>query len=265
MLADEIRAQEANIRERLFVGFADLDALLLRLEETEQGRIAATDEQVWTLLLACCFAQSSEGPSSLASALTGDKTLVSRKIWFEVLPRSPRSREGATHLDLALGDLSRRSDTASGIELAPDGGNVVFCEFKWRSDISYSVSYDDHRNQLARVIDNAISIRSASGDLPRRAHVALVSPTIFLERRPRSRLYGYKFDEYSASMDALKSDLESSSLQEVKNDRSIEERLRSLQLHWRGYEQLIDAAPPSQLRTRTLALLESYGMSGKAG
>ena len=81
--------------------------------------------------------------------------------------------------------------TDGGIQAAQGASWVCFCEMKWYSDISGKVTHDIHRNQLARVIENAIAFASAPLD---RAHVALVTPASF--RASRSRLYGYKFEEY---------------------------------------------------------------------
>jgi len=59
------------------------------------------------------------------------------------------------------------------------------------SDISISVTYDIHRNQLARVIENALCFQG-SGKYAEKIHVTLVTPSIFRNAPLKSRLYQYK-------------------------------------------------------------------------
>lgn len=93
--------------------------MINKIEEQEQNQTSEfADEQVWTFLLACGYAIAGpNGVEKLTSLLTGINGLSSDtdKIWLEVLPSSPREKEGQTHLDLAMGTINVRSGTISGI------------------------------------------------------------------------------------------------------------------------------------------------------
>ena len=159
------------------------------------------DEQVWTFLAACGYAiAGAEGIEKLTKILTGlDLTQPKdAKIWMEVLPFPPRKREGNTNLDLALGTIKCRDETTGGIKLGSQSPSwICFCEMKWYSDISTSTTHDIHRNQLARVVENALYFND--GDrLSDCVYVALVTPKAFKNREVNSRLYQYKFEEYEA-------------------------------------------------------------------
>ena len=140
------------------------------------------DEQVWTFLAACGYAiAGAEGIEKLTKILTGlDLTQPKdAKIWMEVLPFPPRKREGNTNLDLALGTIKCRDETTGGIKLGSQSPSwICFCEMKWYSDISTSTTHDIHRNQLARVVENALYFND--GDrLSDCVYVALVTPKAF--------------------------------------------------------------------------------------
>src|SRR5438093_1659805 len=197
-LAEALTVSRDGIRKRLWLGRAHWDALVEGVDRAEAGvERECYDEQLWTFALACAYAAVDGGPSHLAGRLAGCP-VISERIWFEVLPRSPRRAEGQSNLDLALGHLALRAGTHSGIELLPGPSReIVFCEFKWYSDIAHAVSYAQHRNQLARVIENALLFRSADGGFAERVYVCLVTPQVFRDRDVASRLYRYKWDEYT--------------------------------------------------------------------
>jgi len=254
-LADGIRQNQDQIGERLHIGYANWDDLLERIERQELTRRADfADEQVWTFLVGCAYAMGGQaGTRALARVLTeagqADQ-LSATKAWFEVLPPPPRRQEGNTHLDLALGSIALRNGTQSGIELGADENSwVCFVECKWYSDIAVSVSYDKHRNQLARVIENAIYFNQ--GDrFAQQVHVSLVTPKVFQTCAAKSRLYQYKYSEYTedgAAAANLASDLNASCLQFRQGFPDIRERLRCLHLHWITYETLFQQVPNSEL------------------
>jgi hypothetical protein len=201
-LARRITANNDALRLRLRLGRAHWDDLIERIERAERGVGECYDEQLWTFILACVYASSEGGPTELAGRLS-DRSVCSDKIWFEVLPRSPRRQEGPTNLDLALGHLDLRYGTDSGVELRQaSDSEIIFCEFKWYSDIDCKITYDRHRNQLARVIENALLFRSNTGNFANRAHVCLVTPSIFRDKEGASRLYRYKWEEYTHCVSA---------------------------------------------------------------
>ncbi|MCB1088457.1 MAG: hypothetical protein KDM63_15570, partial [Verrucomicrobiae bacterium] len=61
---------------------------------------------------------------------------------------------------------------------------------KWYSDLSKNVTNDQHRNQLSRIIENAV-VFQGKGALVERVTVTLVTPEIFVGTEPKSRLYHY--------------------------------------------------------------------------
>lgn len=192
-----------------------------------------------------------EGVALLTETLTGARHAQPRdeKIWFEVLPISPRQNEGETHLDLALGTISKRPGTGSGIELeAAEASWICFCEMKWLSDISPSVSHDVHRNQLARVIENALCFQG-SGRFAERVYVALVTPALFRDARLKSRLYQYKVDDYRDAPSIL-ADLGACSLEENRQvgwsyPKDLNERMKALSFRWVTYDDLFEKLPDS--------------------
>lgn len=254
-LAQTISMSREQIQKRLRVGRAHWDALIAAVEQAESvsGR-ECYDEQLWTFVLACAYGAVEGGPSNLASRLAGT-SMGSEYIWFEVLPRSPRRMEGQSNLDLALGDLALRPGTESGIELLPGAHReVVFCEFKWYSDIAYSVSASRHRNQLARVIENALLLRDPHGAFAERVHVCLITPRIFKERGAPSRLYWYKWEEYTQpGRVGLLADLRDCGLILEDGLPDVQERLDNLSLSWLSYEDLLFAAPASPIRDALIA------------
>ena len=165
MLAELLLEHCGALKPHLFLGKVDRDKLIDRFEKAEQGcSDSFNDEKVWTFLVACGYAMGgAEGVASLARKITG-KDLAQpehNKIWFEVLPKPPREREGNTNLDLALGAIRRRGNTKSGVKFAAHSVPwICFCEMKWGSDMSVGVTWDAGRNQLIRVIENALCFQA---------------------------------------------------------------------------------------------------------
>lgn len=259
-LARTITSNMDQILPRMHLGRAHWDDLVDAIERAEGGRSECYDEQLWTFVLACLYAMDGEGPSKLAAQLTKTEDITADKLWFEVKSRSPRINEGQTVLDLALGDINLRKGTRSGIELGSGKtNNIVFCEFKWCSDLDYRVSYDLHRNQLARVIENALFFRSSDGRFAKQAHVCLVTPKIFRERNAFSRFYRYKWNEYDREgHQFLIADLRDCKLEYEHGLPNISDRVRALRLSWMSYEQIAFSAPSSPIRGAAKEFYDAY-------
>ena len=108
-----------------------------------------------------------------------------------------RGLEGPTQVDAML--------------LNEDNGFAMLFEAKVLSDISYQVSYDTMRNQVARNIDVMLEQNSAlpvplSRRDSQRTLFVLLTPEVFRER-PHSRLYGWLFQEYRNHPTALERDI----------------------------------------------------------
>jgi hypothetical protein len=252
-LAETLRDHHNEITEHLYIGYANWDELINRIERQERKPLDDfADEQIWTFLVGCGYAVSGqEGVAKLAETLAGSKYGIPpiSKIWFEVLPIPPRKGEGGTHLDLALGTIAQRKGTESGIELGNvESSWICFCEMKWYSDISYNVTFDQHRNQLARVIENALCFQSNTGKFAEKIHAILVTPKVFQSASVKSRLYQYKYYEYCSDSSTIKRDLDICRL--VKNENyppDIQGRISLLSLRWLSYEELFDNIPMSSI------------------
>jgi len=252
-----LQQHRAIICENLYLGRAHWDELLDRIERSQNTEDFA-DEQIWTFLLSALFSLSSDGPSKLAKVLSGE-AINSKQIWFEVLPSSPRIKEGRTHLDLALGDIQIMDGTDSGIVLADvKKPAIIFCEFKWYSDLSITVTHSLHRNQLARVIENGLYFKTEDGRLVDNIHVCLVSPAQFKERNNPSRFYHYKFRDYNSDSSLLVEDLEAEELLLDPDNPNVNEVISNLKLHWHTYEDLFRRAPESKLKTALLHYIQLH-------
>lgn len=253
-LAEVLMNHHDEITKYLYIGYARWDDLISRVERQERKPSDDfADEQIWTFLVGCGYAIGGEdGVARLTKSLTSSnyKVPTNPRIWFEVLPIPPRKGEGETHLDLALGTIARRNGTESGIELENvESSWICFCEMKWYSDISYNVSYDQHRNQLVRVVENALCFQNR-GKFAEKIHVVLVTPKIFQEASTKSRLYQYKYGEYYSDPSRIRGDLDVCQLD--RNDRvnwnypsDIQDRISKLSLGWISYEALFKGMPMS--------------------
>lgn len=266
-LSEKIVKNHDYIRKYLYLGYVNWDALIERIRSQESNpNLDCIDEQIWTFLVACGYAiDGPPGLKKLCSILTGRNDLTTEKIWIEVLPSSPRVQEGATHLDLVVGDIKLRNGKVSGIELKPKEDSwISFCEMKWYSDISYNVSYDLKRNQLARVIENALLIEK-DNNFAENVFVNLVTPKIFKNAVTKSRFYCYKFEEYQ-KQDKLINDLRTCSLEYANelNTSKIEERVSSLKLIWTTFDSLFESLPESEISAEIKNFERNFNKTRKA-
>lgn len=248
-----IETKKSSIFKYIFLGKVKWDDLLGRLREAElTEKDSCNDEQVWTFLACCAYAmRGPRGVESMARLLTEGEVGANR-LWIEVLPYSPRLNQGNTNLDLAFGNVSQRINKKSGIELHYQIDSAIcFCDFKWLSDISLAVTHDPHRNQLVRVIENAMMFSDENARLVHNAHVTLVTPRVFKTRSQYSRLYQYKWDEYQEPRSIL-GDLQSSNLTLRAKLPDPAEIVDRVQLHWISYEDLINEAPESDFKENLL-------------
>jgi len=270
--AEVLTNHHDKIIKYLYIGYAQWDDLVSRVERQERKPSDDfNDEEIWTFLVSCGYAIAGEdGVARLTEILTGSnqEAPTSPKIWFEVLPIPPRKGEGETHLDLALGTIARREGTEGGIELENvESPWICFCEMKWYSDISYNVSYDQHRNQLVRVIENGLCFQNR-GRFAEKIHVVLVTPKIFQEAPSKSRLYQYKYSEYYSDSSRIERDLDMCQLDE--NDRAdwryppdIQDRISKLSLGWISYETLFESMPMSGISDELQRFAGENNKSGK--
>lgn len=170
-------------------------------------------------------------------------------IWYEAMPLSSRrgksgNSEGNTKLDLAFGNIKNRANTKSGIEYDPEkkGSWVCFVESKLLSDCSTKVSHDPLKNQIIRVIENLLCFQK-DDKFPQNLFFALLTPKIFREN-PKSKLYGYKMNEYKTPKDIL-DDIKKSQIPERRQKNwcypeDLEDRIKMLKITWITYEEIFE-------------------------
>ena len=259
------------ITQRLYLGY-DWDKLMPRVRGRESARVGGfKDEQAWTFLAACGYAMGgAEGVARLTKTIIGADMPQQNdaKIWFEVSPLTPRKPEGPTHLDLALGTITRRESsgrmTKSGIKLAEHPSPwISFCEMKWDSDMSARVTHDPHRNQLVRVIENALCFQS-NGRYADNVHMVLVTSEIPRNTSANGRTYRATFQEYKDDHTNVLNDLNSS----IVGKRSeldwtypadMAERVNTLFLHWHTYSELFENIPDSAISGQLKEFWDRFG------
>lgn len=104
-----------------------------------------------------------------------------------------------------------RSTTVDAILINSKNGFSVIIEAKVLSDISIDTTYNSMRNQLARNIDvmlerNDNLCEPLKSRDPEKTLFLLITPELF-RKNPKSRLYGYKFNEYKSNPCSLSDDL----------------------------------------------------------
>lgn len=183
-------------------------------------------------------------------------------VYLEAQPETERKNEGNTHLDIAMGSIKLRKNTDGGIEYKLDTKekSFLFAEAKWDSDISLGVKYCTIRNQLQRVIDNALYFCKNPNEVEK-IFVTLITPEKYM--KGRTRLYCYKYEEYKESCTSTKKEnILFQELEEIKKelpwknknlDALLNENFKKLVLNWVSIEELVVA-----LGTSGKDILEIY-------
>jgi hypothetical protein len=250
-----------------------LDRLRKHEEGVELGRQGFPDEQLWTVLFTYGFvapnAPVEKGFAALSTVLTEGQCrwIPARHAWLEMLPMPPREgnhgeSEIHTEVDLVVGDQEIRNGAKSVVHFKPTATPSWICmvEAKWLSDIACKTEYDSQRNQLVRLIETALTFQNPSFDppFPDQVHVTLLTPAVFKHHwdGSGSRLYFYKFREYSEQPEVILRDIEGAKIEkradspDWKYPEDLASRLSRLRLHWVTYEALFNAMPDSTFRRR---------------
>ncbi len=258
------------------------EKVLMRLAEYERNRPRGGlhDEEVWTLLVIYGFVAGDaiHDLGKLAGLLTGgDVTASPSKLWLEMLTVPPRGGSGGpserpSQIDLSAGHLGRRRK--GGVEYQKprsSPGWVNMTEFKWRGDIDPETTHDFNRNQLARVIETALTFQQPGNSpcYPDAVHVTLLTPAIFKPSNGSgsgSRLYAYKFNEYwrdghGVQVDRILADINSAKVCRRRDHGGwrypdLNVRAGCLKLHWITYEQLLREMPDSQYKQCLASFLD---------
>lgn len=211
--------------------------------DIQRNRIIG-NEKVWTFLVANILANSHFQKGYLKH-FCGEQIILKSKldVWFEAEPIPPRIDEGNTKIDLCFGSIRKRENTELGIEFDPKDEEswVCFVEAKYFSDCSTAVSNDPLRNQIIRVLENLLCFQ-ADGKYPKKLFFTLLTPRLFKENS-KSRLYGYKMEEYKEINNIL-SDIALSNLK-IREQMHwsypcLKERVKLLRLYWVCYEDIIE-------------------------
>jgi hypothetical protein len=116
-------------------------------------------------------------------------------------------------IDSGTGNKNLEGPTnADAVLLNSENGFAVIIEAKVLSDISYQITYDAARNQIARNID--VMLEANDGLCPPldkrdpEKTLFLLLTSRRLKEPPISRLYSYKFNEYKNDPNSLKRDLQ---------------------------------------------------------
>jgi hypothetical protein len=252
---------------------------LRRYEGSNRDNRGLHDEQIWTLLFTYGFVA---GPGSLQSLADLAKVLTEGECaWapehearLEMLPMFPRKRiqgdsEDNTEIELILGDIASRNKTRSSITFKPNESPSWVClvEAKWLSDIACRTTHDLHWNRLIRVIENALTFKTANGQTryPDQAHVTLLTPGTFRhDGEPSgSRFYYYKYNEYKQYPYLVLTDLGRATI-EMRQDfvgwstpEDLMSHLDKLRLHWVTYEELFKRMPDSEFKVQLKEFIAS--------
>lgn len=214
------------------------------------------NEVVWNFLIAHILSNPSSQKKYFQIFCDDSIPITSNyDIWFESQPVSPRKdRQGHTekntHLDIAFGSITSRprlgskQPSKSGIQYdnQNDDGWVCFVEGKYDSELSKQTKHDSSKNQLTRVIENALCFQG-NGCFPKKLFVALLTPKAYLNDCKKN--YYKKIKEYEKPENILK-DVESSQIQRRSSQKdwmyptNINERLKLLKINWLSYEDIIE-------------------------
>lgn len=242
------------------------------------------DEEIWTCVFTLGFI---EAKKELFRSLTeGGVHSGEPQTWLEMLPLPPRKgtsgeSEGNSNIDLVVGSVGNRGKTESGLQYDPGAGDsICLVEAKWLSDLSCKTAHDAHRNQLARVIESAVTLQHHSALAPGKkydpveekhfpldVHFTLLTPAAFRGRPSHSRLYSYKFWEYKNSAEAILEDIKGCNVPSRLDSNNwvypdLEERIQSIQLHWVTYEELFVAMPEGDEKEKVRGFVLKHGGSG---
>lgn len=201
--------------------------------------------------------------SYLYKILTGEEH-SDPYMYLEAQPITKRFNEGNTNLDLAMGSLERRGSTESGIDYTSSKKekSFLFCEAKWNSDISTKVTNFSSRNQLQRVIDNALYFTDELKENDGKIFVVLLTPKQYkdeFENNQGSRLYAYKFNEYKNNHNQILDELNYiNAYLPLKNDldNTLKKNLSFLELRWITLEEVIENIPDKKIKSQ---VLDYYG------
>ena len=265
ILLSDIQKSLISSREDIYKHFHTTKAQWIKFSQKVSD---PTREGIWVFLVACGYALGElEGIKKLTEILTesGLEQSNNPKIWFESIPISPRSGkdEGKTHFDLSLGAIVNRDRTENGIKFNTQAPSwVCLCEAKIDSDISPNVTYDPTRNQLIRIIENAICFQDF-GTYTDKVFVTIITPEkAFKNKRP---LLEKKFEQYRSNPKSISDEIQACiSDRNLRSDwkypDDLEQRIKALRLKRVYFEDLLQNLPESKVSGRIKKLWINLSM-----
>lgn len=210
-------------------------------------------EQVWTYLMADILCNSKLRDQHVAHFCAEDISLDdTSQVWFEARPLVPRKgklgfSEGDTRLDLAFGSIRGRSGTETGIEFYPNAHSswVCFVESKYFADQSSSVTHDQNRNQIIRILENLLCFQGEK-QFPKRLFFVLITPRVFKQSsRPDAKHYNETFQRYFDNPEEVLQDIELSPFDkrnrpDWKYPESLVDRIPHLSMKWLTFEEIFE-------------------------
>ncbi len=165
-----------------------------------------------------------------------EANLPSPKLYKEWLKKELRKRQIIPYiLDSGYKKSALEGPTnVDAILINSTNGFAVIFEAKVLSDISYEVTYDTMRNQIARIIDVMLERNDKlcyplNKRDPEKTLFLLLTPKIFKENYT-SRLYGYKYYDYKQKPESIGKDL--------PHRKNVNWREIALKLGWITWEDL---------------------------
>ena len=240
---------------KLFQGEGNMLGNLSLFNKIKQEKLEKADEQVLLSKIVEKYLKENEEGKLYELLTRGNSKITPSNIKYgiEAQPLTHREKEGNTYLDLAMGSIKRRGSTESGIELdiTNKEQDFVFCEAKWKSDLSVGVSKCSIRNQLQRVIENALIF--AGENFKGNIFVTLITPELYkkhYELGLNTRFYSCKYAEYKGNIKGtflreldLIQEANLIPFKSTKNRDIIEKNLDKLILNWVTFEELIENLP----------------------
>lgn len=224
----------------------------------KQEELEKADEQVFLSKIVEEYLKENKVEKLYELLTRGNSKITPSNIKYgiEAQPLTHREKEGNTYLDLAMGSIKKRGNTESGIELDTTNKeqDFVFCEAKWKSDLSVGVSKCSIRNQLQRVIENALIF--AGENFKGNIFVTLITPELYkkhYELGLNTRFYSCKYFEYKGNikgtflreLDLIKElrvipfNDEKGVERKSKYREIVEKNLDKLILNWVTFEELL--------------------------
>ena len=243
---------------KLFQGEGNMLGNLSLFNKIKQEKLEKADEQVLLSKIVEEYLKESKVEKLYELLTRGNSKITPSNIKYgiEAQPLTHREKEGNTYLDLAMGSIKRRGSTESGIELdiTNKEQDFVFCEAKWKSDLSVGVSKCSIRNQLQRVIENALIF--AGENFKGNIFVTLITPELYkkhYELGLNTRFYSCKYFEYKGNirgtflreLDLIKElgvipfNDEKRIEKKSKYREIVEKNLDKLILNWVTFEELL--------------------------